>query len=336
MPDETTDRRGLFRSLFQGVGRVAAESTAVFESLESLAGFDDEEDEAPARAPERSPASSRTVSSADALTTAHELGLLARDKELGAAIRASIRLTPEPEGGGVIAVVGGKPMLPASADWPEWEGRRLTFLGQVDFEELPGAVTSFPADARLLFFFETNTKPSGWEAGHGGSGVALLVERDAAPKWVGNGRRAHASLETVIPRVWSQSVEDLDLADPERLAWEETRAQLAEVQGTDLTDDAPPDQIIHRLFGYPDNTGGSMPLICELVENGYDVPDHPFTHGAAERFSDRAARWELLAQFSADEEFGWSWGDEAERLYFWIDRDALAAGDLSGVRAIIC
>jgi hypothetical protein len=78
-----------------------------------------------------------------------------------------------------------------------------------------------------------------------------------------------------------------------------------------------------------------MPLICELLANGYDVPAHPFTHPESEQLADRARRWEMLAQFSTDSAFGWSWGTKQERLYFWIDREMLDAGDLSGVRAIV-
>ena len=102
-----------------------------------------------------------------------------------------------------------------------------------------------------------------------------------------------------------------------------------------LTDALPSSHIVHRVFGYPDHTGGELQLICELCANGHDVSDgYPFMHPEGPGLEESADRWELLAQFSADDDLGWSWGSPARRLYFWVDRDALRAGDLADVWTI--
>ncbi len=194
---------------------------------------------------------------------------------------------------------GGQALLPAGVQWPQWQGRPLTFLARVE---------------RRLFFFDTSSLPSGLRANHRGAGRVLaapeddpvLVDGPACPQVRHPGDLA---AEFVIPRVWSAPVEELELTEDERVAWEVLRARLASDQGTELTDQVPVD-IVHRIFGYPDHTGGDMPRICERCASGED-----FVSGHHE-LEPAAARWQLLAQFSADPELGWSWPG---RVYFWTD-----------------
>jgi uncharacterized protein YwqG len=335
MVDNYTGRRGLFRSVIQGMGRVATESNSILDSLRSLTSPNPDESHPPEDAPIRARASMRTMSLEETLAAAGRFGLEERKDSVAQVARAAINLTAEPDSGAVSAFVGGRPELPSGTEWPHSDGRPLSFLAQVNLGELPAAVSPFPSKTKLMFFFDVRKVPSGFLQAHRCAGAVLAMRSGSAPDRVAGGRRAQATVETVLPRVWSKKAEDLDLSDDERFAWERLRAHLAEAQETMLSDAAPTDRIAHRIFGYPDSTQGDMPLICELVANGYDVPAHPFTHPEAEQFEDRAGRWEMLAQFSADREFGWSWGAKQERLYFWIDRDMLDAGDLSGVRAIL-
>jgi len=140
--------------------------------------------------------------------------------------------------------------------------------------------------------------------------------------------------ELMIAPSGSPSLERLELSRAERDAWEVLRAELASLQGFH-----PPQgpgavfRAVHRIFGYPDSPAGEMPLVCELTAAGEDVIEgRAELHSMGGELEPRAARWELLAQFSGDGKLGWPW--VAQRVYFWIDRDALAAGELENVWAI--
>jgi hypothetical protein len=281
MHDASTDRRGLFRHV---LGRVRPMPTAAASepSTRGRLGF-------------------RTASIDELVEAAKEVGLERRIDALRDLARRSIRVAPAAAAASDALAFGGGAALPSGVDWPHWQGRPLTFLARVE---------------RRLFFFDTGTLPSGFEAIHRGAGRVLAVkDRDlvavdgpASPRIR---RPGDAAAELVIPRVFSAPVEALELTDDERVAWEALRARLASIQGTELTDRVPV-KIVHRIFGYPDHTGGDMPRVCERCAAGHD-----FVGGHYE-LEQRAARWELLAQFSADPELGWCWPG---RVYYWINTE---------------
>ena len=85
------------------------------------------------------------------------------------------------------------------------------------------------------------------------------------------------------------------------------------------------------MLGYPNETGGLMPVTCELTASGRDATD---LDAADDDVGVRAGRWRLLAQLTAGVEGPWNLGGEAGRLYVWITDEDLRAGDFSRVRAI--
>jgi hypothetical protein len=167
-----------------------------------------------------------------------------------------------------------------------------------------------------------------------GDGEYRVVIDDVAPaaqRW----RPVDLTVELQLPRVWSQSVQALELDSAEHDAWQRLREQLAERQGVELHDATWELQAIHRLLGYPDERNGDMPLICELLARGHELDDDPpLAHPQAAEAEPHAGRWRLLLQLTIDDELGWSWGEGHERLYLWIDERDLADGDFARVRAI--
>jgi hypothetical protein len=320
MADEPVDRRGLFRELFkQATGAIAP---ALGVALD-----------APARPPEphtRAGLAHRTVSFDELRSKACEFGLEHRWGALSELGRLSLRMVPSAHTAPGELEFGGRPLMAEGQEWPSWQERPLTFLGQVDVGEPLG---------RLLFFYDVTGRPSGCLAAHRGSARVLRaterrlapVEGPALPPSALAGQLAG---ELVLPRASSAAVEKLELSDEEQDAWDALRAELANLQGTGLSD-GPGGvfQVVHRVFGYPDETGGEMPLTCELACSGEDVIEgRAQLHPQAGKLVHRSSRWELLAQLSGDGKLGWPW--VAQRLYFWVDREALAAGGLGQVWAI--
>ena len=320
MADEPVDRRGLFRELFrQATGAIAP-----------ALGVDLD---APPRPPEphrRAGLAHRTVSVQELLGRSGEFGLEARNEALSELARLSLRMVPSAHATRVGLEFGGRPLMAAGREWPSWQGRPLTFLGQVETGEPLG---------RLLFFYDVTGRPSGCLAAHRGAARVIranersLVPVDG-PALPDSALPGELAGELVVPAATSPRVASLKLSDDEHDAWEALRDELASLQGADLAD-RPGGlfQVVHRVFGYPDETAGEMPLTCELASAGEDVIEgRARLHPQAAKLERRSARWELLAQLSGDGKLGWPW--VAQRLYFWVDREALAAGDLDHLWAI--
>ena len=267
----------------------------------------------PATAPPPGPTTG-AVTLDDLLAHAGDVGLDARAGAIRSLARWSIRLTPAADGR---SQLGGEPGLPDGVPWPSADGRPLPCLAQLDLEDVAalGVATQVPADGRLLVFAEPGESPFP-------RGRLLVVP--------GPGARGPEPLavspELTLPRVWSAPVQDVGLADEERDAWEALRARLAGRQGVELHDRAGGFLALHRLLGYPDETGGDMPLMCALLDAGVVLEDrYARMHPRARELDPRAGRWRLLLQLSVG---------ERERVYVWIAAEDLAAGDLSRVRII--
>jgi len=60
---------------------------------------------------------------------------------------------------------GGSPNLPSGIQWPEWKGKRLAFLARVSLGEMQRAecVAWLPSSGALLFFYDVDEQPSGFD-----------------------------------------------------------------------------------------------------------------------------------------------------------------------------
>jgi hypothetical protein len=210
---------------------------------------------------------------------------------------------------------GGRPDLPATVAWPEWRASKLDFLLQVSLEQLAAAGFdgALPRAGTLFVFCAQSEPPTGLTAEARGSCVALVsqarpgadVEPPEAP--VAAARDLQISVQLALPRVWAAPVSALNLDEREQGQWEDVRAELAKLQGLDLDEPAPGKRCLHRLGGYPDETRGGMPTLCERLSAGVELDDEL-----------AAERWSLMLQLSADDLLGWNWGESTrERLYVW-------------------
>lgn len=318
MEGEPVDRRGLLGDMFRQAGRM------VLPSIPS--GGPPPPAEPPASA--RLPLHSASVEQLRA--SAVELGLGARVDAVRALARRSLRLAVEPGAGGEALLFGGEAPIGEDTEWPSWQGRPLTLLAQVDTGQPLG---------RLLFFYDAVGRPSGCLAAHGGSARVLQANdaplaRRRGPSMPAAGTPGAIGAELVLPRPASQAVAALELTRAEQEAWQALREELSGIQGTELGDRRGAGfTSVHRVYGYPDIRSDEMPLTCELAAAGEDVVEgRARMHRRAAEMTEQAVRWELVAQLSWDARLGWPWA--AQRIYFWADRDALAAGELDGVWAI--
>ncbi len=95
--------------------------------------------------------------------------------------------------------------------------------------------------------------------------------------------------QLLLPRVWSDPVQELELDPDEHYAYIRVRDQLSERQGVEVERDGGAELAYHRLLGYPDETTGAMPADCVAAAGDGD--------------------WRLLAQLSVG---------ASERVYVWV------------------
>ena len=319
MSEEPVDRRGLFRDLFRQA------SDAIVPAIGARLG-----PLVPGEPAVGEPAAHRTASVEELLLTAADLGLGGRAEAIERLARRSLRLIPAVDATGESVGFGGTAMMDDKREWPSWQGRALTLLAQVEAGEELG---------RLLFFWDVLGRPSGCLAAHRGSAQVLRCDEGRllavnGPALPAGGMPGRVAVELVIPPAGSGAVAELGLGPSEHDAWETLREELASLQGTGpVHRPGAAFRVVHRVQGYADAADGEMELTCELASAGEDVIEgRAKMHPSAPEFLGRSARWELLAQFSGDGKLGWPW--VAQRVYLWIDRDALAAGELDQVWAI--
>jgi hypothetical protein len=272
------------------------------------------------------------------LFVARRLGLGDREPEIRCLARPSLRLT-HANGGSPPSGrswFGGRPDLPPGLEWPQWKGQALTFLLQIDLgDAVLRSIPQLPQSGVMLVFAETSGIATGHHPEHAGAHRILLAEASTQPVTV-SGVSMELSAELVLPRVWSAAVQSLNLSEAEQRAWEQLRHGLAQAQGVVPLDAIETPPALHRLFGYPDERHGLMPLTCELLSHGSEVVGRaPHMHPRAQELEPSAARWRLALQVSADPFLGWTWAPPQQRLYLWGVADDLEASDCSSVWGIL-
>ena len=234
-----------------------------------------------------------------------------------------------PAGSIALSRIGGLPSLPDKVAWPEWKGKPLAFLCQINLEEIPKDCErqGLPSSGMLYFFYDQEQSTWGFDPEDEGSWRILYA---AAPSASGIPRTAPNGLEKdyiyaekpvtftsimTYPDWQDKRVEDLDLSDSQNEQYDGLCSSV--FKGGPA----------HHLFGYPSPVqGNDMDLDCQLVS-------HNLYCGDASEYRDPRAKeleagrrdWILLLQLDTDDDTGMMWGD-CGMLYFWIRRHDLEKG----------
>jgi uncharacterized protein YwqG len=231
-------------------------------------------------------------------------------------VQRALHLRTAPE---APSFVGGAPALPEGAAWPERDGQRLTFLASLDLPSLQAALPTawLPSAGRLLFFYDADNQPWGFDPKDRGSWRVMHLEQ-ALPAAPGDGTRRHSVTFHVIDTYpsWERpEVKTLELTDAEaELLLDGSRAVYRQLPA-------------HQVGGFPQPVqGDEMELECQLVSHGLYCGDSSgyFSREAA-GLRAGAPDWRLLLQIDSDDGLGMMWGD-AGVLYFWIREQDARAG----------
>ncbi|MGH8166019.1 MAG: YwqG family protein, partial [Woeseiaceae bacterium] len=220
--------------------------------------------------------------------------------------------TPSHFGGGV---------LMSAKDWPCRDGKPLSLLASIHLESLSEAVHLpwLPTTGRLLFFYDVESQPWGFDPKDRGGWAVLYVDDEtlAAPVSESSLPQRYISFRKIetYPSWERPEVALLKLSDAEADG-------LADVSGASCGNASP-----HQIGGYPSPIqADGMELECQLVSHGLYCGDSSgYNDPRAGEISSGAIDWKLLLQVASDDELGVMWGDMG-MLYFWIREHDARAG----------
>lgn len=227
--------------------------------------------------------------------------------------------------------IGGRPTVTPGFEWPTWQGQPLTFLAQIDLEEVAAGMKQpwLPKQGQLYFFF------------YEGEELVFGYDAEEADTW--RVIYANADRSTLEPATMPAGLEETSrfpktnirfrridtLPSEERFMgkWDTTNEEFEAL----LSARAAPfrERPHHQMFGFPDpEQDDGMELDAQLITNGVNPLD--FRDPRRREFAAGADQWHLLLQVDTDDGLDMMWEDGG-LLYFWIREPDAAKGDFSKV-----
>jgi uncharacterized protein YwqG len=244
--------------------------------------------------------------------------------------QAAVRLVSQAAGSqplkAAVSRLGGLPDLPQEIAWPLLNGVPQSFIAQIRLEEIKPFISNadIPSSGMLYFFYDAHQetygeKPAdrgGWQVIYYAGDAGRLVQCSAP-----SGLPADASFQTcsvsflseiTFPGTPEIFLLDYNWTDDERARYDDFVYNFPSPQDRAA--------IHNRLLGHPDTIQDDMHIQCALMANGVSSIDDP----RADALAKTALDWQLLLQVDSDEHAGMKWAS-AGKLYFWIEREKLAA-----------
>lgn len=209
--------------------------------------------------------------------------------------------------------LGGDPYLPSGVTWPSKDGKNLTFLASLDLEEVSatGAISWLPKQGVLLFFYDAENQPWGFDPKDRGGWSVIYVDE------VGANETARVP---ALPQffVEFEAVESL----PDWQRFDDLGIDLDDSEIDTYIDgyfEWNGENVEHQIGGYPRPVQGDhMELEAQLASNGvYCGDETAYQSDEGKRLATGAKDWRLLLQFSSDDDLDVMWGDVGD-LYFWV------------------
>jgi len=224
--------------------------------------------------------------------------------------------------------IGGTPLLPSDAAWPQWKGEPLSFLAQIDLSEVPSGADrlGLPESGMLSFFYNEDQETWGYNQYDGESWRVIysdLPHSEYAIRETPEGVAHYA----VYEKKAIQITEGFTYPDPYHSSI--TALNLNETQQDeyyDMYNSHPGSEPLHQLRGYTMPVQNSdMEVECQLVTNGVTVgtPPDGYIDPRRDQLLKSSDDWVLLFQLDTDDDTKMCWGD-CGMLYFWIKKQDLA------------
>lgn len=217
--------------------------------------------------------------------------------------------------------LGGKPELPDNWEWPkDHNGKSLSFIGQINFEELNGFDLDNIPETGLLSFFYSGTQEA-WGFDPKDKDAFKLIYTPEPTNLIQYDYPSDLDQHSQFKVTGIEFKQSVSLPN-----WEDERVGtvLDDKEMDSYMDIWENEDFIHKFLGHSNNVQGQMELDCELVTNGLYLGDPSgYNDPTAKELEKNAIDWTLLLQIDSDhEKTGMMWGD-AGRIYFWIRTEDL-------------
>ncbi|MFJ4435194.1 YwqG family protein [Streptomyces sp. NPDC088923] len=246
-------------------------------------------------------------------------------------LRPGMRLEVATDTDDAVGRLGGLPALPASAEWPVWDGRGpLSFIASIDCARLSAAALDIdlPAAGTLLFFYFDGQLDDGEalvlaedrESWAGARVLYVAADEKVAEHEAPAGLKPYPAVpltgrvEVTATEPWHPSVRAAFAPDaPLGNRYDHPVCSQEFLDALWEFDD----EVGHQIGGHAHSVQNPVEIeIAEAVLDGEASWDDP-------RLSEEAGNWLLLAQFDSEDAADMMWGD-AGALYWLIRPEDLA------------
>jgi uncharacterized protein YwqG len=236
--------------------------------------------------------------------------------------------------------LGGTPDVPAGWQWPTYQEKSLTFIGQINLAETAPYLSGpdLPPAGLLSFFYEADEQPggydpkdrNGWKVEYFTQDAAALRRASVPPNVRRLGQLCPCGVRFAFDWTFSEWESDSEMLQ------DLSDAELDKFFALNLSPDTSGEQFSqHRLLGHPEHIQNEMTMECQLASHGvYCGNASGYRSAEAQTLASGAADWRLLLQIDSDDTLGTMWGDGG-RIYFWIRQQDLAARNFNDVWLIL-
>ena len=246
--------------------------------------------------------------------------------------------------------IGGKPYLPKDFIWPYYQGLPLSFLAQINLEEVSSLDKDklLPDKGILYFFYELETQEWGYSPQDKGCAKVFYFENNSNfdlidfPKDMEDYYKIPEFKINFKSNISLPSYEDFFnlIEDKEELE------DITENEFYDIYHSAydelskkylvPIEKYI-KLLAYPDVIQNSMEEECEAVTRGFDMGDvESYPKKYQKEIRSASKDWILLFQMDTVEtsDYELMFGDSGH-IYFWIKKEDLANKNFENIWLIL-
>ena len=240
--------------------------------------------------------------------------------------------------------IGGKPYLPKDFIWPYYQGLPLSFLAQINLEEVKSLDKDnlLPSTGMLYFFYELETEEWGYHPESKGCAKVFYYEDISNfslidfPENMEDDYKIPEFKVTFKSNISLPSYEDFYLFLKEHDTFKEQDISFSDF--IPLYDELfIPDNNYTKLLGYPEVIQNPMEEECEAVTRGFDmggVESYPKKYQKEIRSASKD--WILLFQMDTVEtdDYELMFGDSGH-IYFWIKKEDLKNKNFDNIWLIL-
>lgn len=249
--------------------------------------------------------------------------------------------------------IGGRPYLPKDFVWPYYQELPLSFLAQINLEEVKSLDKDnlLPNKGMLYFFYELETEEWGYELKNKGCAKVFYYEDTSNfelidfPEDMEDYYKIPEFKVNFKSNISLPSYEDFDnLNEDEKILekykihknFKDFEDKLFD-EYSEIYDEYMESIESHtKLLGYPDIIQNSMEEECAAVTRGFNMGGIDYPKKYKEEIKKASKDWILLFQMDTVESDNYEliFGD-CGHIYFWIKKDDLANKNFDNVWLIL-